>query len=298
LESEITTLWGNLALHLRGDTIAGLGLKHAENQTMHTQKPKKYAHMQSKPKIYNKAMLFFFSCIIRRSSLLLGVGNMLTRNQNQRFTVKLCYFPFMHHQTIFPAARSAASLIRTGGEAFIYCHKKETLAISPPAELNRASPGPERRHVCMRRCATFRNLPRLFATLLCDVARLSYLIIANDLNTSIHMTSFFFVPQPSATFRDFARLVSATLPLLSMQRSGPEWASEWREREGVVTLEHRRGMQKPKPKQWPSPACLSESCSNCSVLVVVGLLKLVESRSENASEVAQSEVLLSNILTR
>jgi hypothetical protein len=90
-------------------------------------------------------------------------------------------------------------------------------------EPRKAYPGPEGCHGCTRHCATLCDLPRLSATLLCDL-RNFIKIIANDRKTSIHMTSFFFVPRSSATFRDFARLVSATLAA-TMRRSGPGYAS-------------------------------------------------------------------------
>jgi hypothetical protein len=72
-----------------------------------------------------------------------------------------------------------------------------------------AYPAPEGRQGCTRRCATLCDLPRLFATLLCNVARLTK-IIANDRKTLTSMISIFFVLRASATFRDLPRL-SATL---------------------------------------------------------------------------------------
>jgi hypothetical protein len=79
-------------------------------------------------------------------------------------------------------------------------------------DFSQSYPGPE--HIIAmvarnveRLYATFRDFPRRCVARLRDFIKL----IANDRKTSIHMTYFFFVIRPSATFRNFARLVSATL---------------------------------------------------------------------------------------
>jgi hypothetical protein len=67
-----------------------------------------------------------------------------------------------------------------------------------------------------RLCATFCKFMRPCVAMLRD----SNKIIVNNCKTSIHMTFFVLVPRPSATLRNFARLLSATLSA-TMRRSGP-----------------------------------------------------------------------------